>query len=82
MGTAFWVRRFLLVLVVAACVIACAQLLRGHGLEYSLIQGLLWAAISASVFTGSRIYQSSKGVHCAICRDTPEMQASNHRGEV
>jgi hypothetical protein len=81
MGTAFWVRRFLLVFVVATCVIAGAQLLKGGSLNYSLSQGLLWAAISASVFTVARIYQSRKGVHCAICRDTPEMQASNHRGE-
>jgi hypothetical protein len=82
MGTEFWVRRFFLVFVVAACIIACAQLLRGHDLAYSLTQGLLWTAISASVFTASRIYQSSKGVHCAICRDTPEMRTSSHRGEV
>ena len=82
MGTAFWIRRFFLVFVVAAIIIAGAQLLRGHDLRYSLTQGLLWAAISASVFTGSRIYQSKNGVHCAICKDTPEMQALNHRSEV
>ena len=82
MGTAFWIRRFSFVFVVAACIIAGAQLLKGRDLSYSLTQGLLWAAISASVFTGARIYQSGKGVHCAICRDTPEMQASNNRGEV
>ena len=82
MGTAFWVRRFLLVFVVATCAIAGAQLLQGRGLNYSLTQGLLWAAISASVFTGARLYQSSKGVHCAMCRDTPEMQTSEHRNEV
>jgi hypothetical protein len=82
MGTAFWVRRFLFVSVFAACVIASAQFLKGHDLHYSLAQGLLWGAISASVFTCARIYHSSKGVHCAICRDTPEMQASIHRGEV
>ena len=82
MGTAFWVRRFLLVFAIASCVIAGTQLLKGHDLNYSLTQGLLWAAITASVFTVARIYQSRKGVHCAICRDTPEMQASDHRGEV
>ena len=82
MGTAFWIRRFLFVFVLAACVIAGVQFLKGRDLNYSLTQGLLWGAISATVFTGARIYQSSKGVHCAICRDTPEMQASNNRGEV
>ena len=82
MGSAFWVRRYLVVFVVAACVIAGAQLLRGHGLEYSFTQGVLWAAISAGVFTGARIYQPGKGMHCAICRDTPEMQGLDHRREV
>ena len=82
MGTAFWVRRFLLIFVVATFVIAGAQLLQGRGLSYSLTQGLLWAAISASVFTVARIYQSNKGVHCAICRDTPEMRTSDDRSEV
>jgi hypothetical protein len=82
MGTTFWVRRFLLAFVVATFVITGSQLLRGRGLSYSLTQGLIWAAISASVFTVARIYQSRKGDHCAICRDTPEMQASDHRGKV
>jgi hypothetical protein len=82
MGTAFWVRRFLLVFVVATFVIAGAQLLQDRGFKYSLAQGLLWAAISASIFTSARIYQSGKKMHCALCRDTPEMQLSDRRTEV
>ncbi|MEG3193050.1 hypothetical protein [Lysobacter sp. D1-1-M9] len=80
MGTSFWVRRFLLVFGIAFTIIAAAQLVQGESLDYAATQALLWAAISASIFTGSRIYQSRKGKHCAICNDTPEMQQSSHEG--
>jgi len=74
MGTAFWIRRFMRVFSIAFVVIACAQALKGHALAYSLTQGLIWAAASAMVFTAARLYQSRKGQHCALCRDTPEMR--------
>jgi hypothetical protein len=75
MGTAFWIRRFFLVWTVALLVIAGAQVLKGHTFADSATQGLLWATISAGVFVGARLYQSRKGQHCAICKDTPEMRA-------
>lgn len=73
MGASFWVKRFVVVLASAWAIISSAQLLQGESLAYSASQGLLWAAISASIFTGARIYQSRKKQHCALCRDTPEM---------
>lgn len=73
MGIAFWIRRFLLVFVSALVIIAGAQMLKGQTFGYSVTQGLLWAAIVSTIFTGARIYQSRRGQHCAICRDTPEM---------
>ena len=74
MGSSFWVRRFLTVLVGAFMVICAAQWLKGHDLAYSATQGSIWGLIAATIFTGSRIYQSRQGVHCALCKDTPEMQ--------
>ncbi len=74
MGTAFWIRRFLLVFILAGIVITGAQLLRGHTLAYSSAEGLIWAVITSAVFTVARIFQSRRGQHCVICRDTPEMQ--------
>jgi hypothetical protein len=79
MSLSFWVRRFLTVLCGAFVVICVAQLLRGHDLTYSSIQGLIWSLISACIFTGSRIYQSKHDQHCAVCKDTPEMQQQNGR---
>ena len=77
MSFGFWARRFFTVLAGAFVVICIAQLLKGHDLTYAATQGLLWSLIAATIFTGSRIYQSRQGKHCAICKDTPEMQQSN-----
>lgn len=73
MGTAFWVKRFLTVLAGAFAIICAAQLARGHDVGYSATQGVIWGLISASVFTIARFRQARKGQHCALCRDTPEM---------
>jgi hypothetical protein len=74
LGAAFWVRRFILVWTAAFVLIAGAQALKGHDPAYALTQGLLWATISAGIFVVARLYQSRRGQHCAICRDTPEMR--------
>ncbi|MFA6954410.1 MAG: hypothetical protein WC538_00910 [Thermoanaerobaculia bacterium] len=73
MGKAFWIRRFFTVLLGAFVVITGAQLLRGHDLTHSMIEGAIWGAIAALVFTTSRYVQARKGQHCAICKDTPEL---------
>lgn len=77
MGTAFWLRRFTIVFVGAFVLIGAAQLLRGRTLEFAALHGLVWAAVSATIFTGARLYQSRQGQHCAICRDTPEMRVGD-----
>jgi membrane protein implicated in regulation of membrane protease activity len=78
LGTAFWIRRFFLVWVSAALIIGGVQVLKGHSLKNAAIQGLLWATVSALVFTASRFFQSRRGQHCAICKDTPEMQPDHN----
>lgn len=75
MGAAFWIRRFLTVFAGAFAIIAVAQLLKGRTAESATLHGLGWAAVTAAVFTTSRIYQSRRQQHCAICRDTPEKQS-------
>lgn len=74
MGTTFWVRRFIVVFIGAFAVIAAAQLLNGPTALHAVTEALVWAAISSGIFIASRIYQSRKGKHCALCRDTPEMR--------
>lgn len=73
MSRAFWIRRFLTVFAGAFAVIAAAELLKGRGIEDAASHAALWAVAAAAVFTASRLYQSRRGQHCAICKDTPEM---------
>ena len=77
MGKAFWIRRSLSVFALAFLVIAAAQFLKGHKLAYAATQAALWSLVASTVFTASRIYQSRRGQHCALCRDTPEMHSDN-----
>jgi len=81
MGTMFWIKRFLTVLVGAFLIIGAAQMLKGHDLPYSVTQAAIWGAVAATVFTGARLYQSRKGRHCALCKDTPEMQQVDRGGD-
>lgn len=74
MSTRFWIKRFLVVLALAFAVICTAQLLKGRGMEYSASQAAIWSVASALVFTVARYFQSRRGQHCALCKDTPEMQ--------
>lgn len=81
MGAKFWIKRFAVVLVSAFAIICLAQLLKGHDARYAALQGAVWAMITAGVFTGARIVQSRRKQHCAICKDTPEMQQKDHHGD-
>jgi hypothetical protein len=82
MGTTFWIRRYVLTLVLAFVVFAGAHLLRGRPFESSVVEALIWSVIFASIFVGTRMYQSRKGVHCAICNDTPADAKPNHERAV
>jgi hypothetical protein len=77
MGRTFWLRRYGQVLAIAFVIIAIAQYAQGRALVDALLQGLVWGATSAGVFIVSRMYQSRRGRHCALCRDTPEMAAAS-----
>ena len=81
MSRAFWVRRFVTVLAGAFVVIAAAQLLRGRAVEEAIPHASLWSAVAAVIFTASRLYQSRRGQHCAICKDTPEMLGRDLKSE-
>jgi hypothetical protein len=77
LSTVFWIKRFLTVLVGAFVIIGAAQLIKSKDIPYALTQGAIWSVISASVFTVARIFQSRRGQHCAVCKDTPEMQPTD-----
>lgn len=76
MSSSFWVRRFLTVFACALVIISAAQFAKTNDVSHALTQGLVWAFASAVLFTAARIWQSRRGQHCAICKDTPEMAMS------
>jgi hypothetical protein len=61
----------------AFVIIGAVQLFKSKDILYALTQGAIWSVISASVFTAARFFQSRRGQHCAICKDTPEMQQTD-----
>jgi hypothetical protein len=60
MTISFYVRRFLLAFAIAAVVISLAQYLKGHTMDFSIREGLLWGVISAAVYTGVLAYKLRK----------------------
>ena len=74
MGHAFWVKRFVIVAFVAITVLTTVELLKGHGFVQAIYFGLGWGVLASALFTGTRIYRSRKGQHCAICNDIPEQK--------
>ena len=71
-GPAFWITRLLIVTALVFAILLAVEVLKGGTLQVGWPGALLWAGISASVFTGSRYYQARKGLACALCRDLPE----------
>lgn len=74
MGTVFWIKRFITVFAGAFAIICLAQLRKGHDWPYAISEAAMWSAIATAVFIGARLWQSRKGKHCALCKDTPEMR--------
>lgn len=72
MGTRFWIRRFCVMVVGIFAVLLFVERLKGHAWHAAILFSGLWALITASVFIGTRLHYASRGVACAICKDTPE----------
>ena len=77
MGFKFWFIRAVKVFISVLILLFLVEQLKGHSLQDSILFALLWAFLSTSVFIGSRIYQSRKGVVCALCNDTPDQKGKN-----
>jgi hypothetical protein len=72
-GPAFWITRLLMVMTLVFSILLAMEVLKGGTLQAGWPSALIWAGISAAVFTGSRYYQARKGLACALCRDLPEV---------
>ena len=72
MGYKFWIIRSLKVFIGISVLLFVVQLLKQHSIVDSIIFAFIWSSLSTSVFIGSRVYQSRKGIECALCDDTPD----------
>jgi len=77
MGFRFWIVRAVKVFVGITTILFVVELLKQHSIQESAIFALMWSTITTAVFIGSRIYQSRKGVECALCNDTPKSGEEN-----
>lgn len=73
MKTTFWIKRFCFVFLSVFSILLVVSLLKERSLERASAESAVWAGVTAVVFVTARIYQSRRGQHCALCRDTPEM---------
>lgn len=66
----FWIKRYLSVAAIVFVILMASALLRGRGVDTALSESFIWALVAAAVFTGARYYRASKGIPCALCKDT------------
>ena len=71
MGYKFWAIRALKVYIGVLIALLIIELLKQHTIENALIFAVTWSFITTSVFIVTRLYQSRKGLECALCDHTP-----------
>ncbi len=71
MGYKFWIKRGLCLFVVILNVLFIIELLKQHSIEESIIFAITWSFLGTSVFIGTRLYYSRKGIECVLCNDIP-----------
>ena len=77
MGYKFWFIRSLKVFIGLLVLLFIVQLFKQNSIEDSILFAITWSFLSTVVFIGARIYQSRKGVECALCNDTPDSVNKN-----
>ncbi|MBZ2209958.1 hypothetical protein [Massilia soli] len=71
-STAFWIRRYFVVAGASFVLLVAVGLLKGREAGRVLTESLLWAVVTAAVFTAARYRSARKGQAGALCRDTPD----------
>ncbi len=69
---AFWVKRALMVFGAVWIVLIGNGMFKGGAFEEAVPEAAFWALVSTAVFIGTRYYYASKGVPCAVCKNTVE----------
>jgi len=77
MGIKFWLIRALKVFFAVTIVLFIVELLKQYSVKKALIFAVTWSFLTTAVFIASRLYQSRKGIECALCNDIPESDDKN-----
>lgn len=72
MGIRFWIKRFFAAYAAMFLILMAAERMKSHGWREALIFSATWGLISASIFIGTRLYYTSQGQACAMCKDMPK----------
>ena len=72
MPVSFWIRRFLVVFAGAFILLFAVYAVKGRKLPRAAGDAAVWAGAAATLFIATRLYHSSKGRQCELCRDMPE----------
>ncbi len=67
-----WTIQYLIAFPVVLMLLAGGQYFKGRDLDYAIEFGLIWAAISITVFALRRAYNFKKNIACSLCNDLPE----------
>jgi hypothetical protein len=67
---AFWARRALMVFGAVWIVLIASGMLKDGASGAVVPEAAFWALVSTTVFIATRYYYASKGVACAMCKDT------------
>lgn len=78
MGKLFWIKRFVIVALIAFMLLAGVHLFKGHSLADALWHGVVWGGISSLLFTGAAYYRYRKNQHCALCQSVGMDQGPDH----
>ena len=67
---AFWIKRGLKVFGAVWIVLIASGMFKGGEFEAVVPEAAFWSLAATAVFVATRYYYASRGVPCAMCKDT------------
>jgi len=71
LGFTFWLKRALKTYPIVFVLLLVIELIKQQTIGSAVLFAATWSGVTTAVFIGSRLYQSRKGIDCALCDDIP-----------
>lgn len=68
MGTGFWIKRFLIALLIAGAALVAVQLAKGHDVREAAQFGVVWGIVSSALFTLIGFLRYKRNPSCMLPR--------------